>query len=48
VLFFFSEHVRPDVLLQGAAAIGEYLVKTYGKDSISMIVDEGGRLTPID
>jgi Gly-Xaa carboxypeptidase len=31
-------------LLQGAAAIGEYLVKTYGKDSISMIVDEGGKL----
>ncbi|OJA18441.1 hypothetical protein AZE42_05816, partial [Rhizopogon vesiculosus] len=28
--------------LTGAAAIGEYLVKTYGKDSISMIVDEGG------
>ncbi|KAG2125028.1 hypothetical protein DEU56DRAFT_825962 [Suillus clintonianus] len=26
----------------GAAAIGEYLVKTYGEDSISMIVDEGG------
>lgn len=26
----------------GAAAIGEYLVDTYGEDSISMIVDEGG------
>lgn len=26
----------------GAAAIGKYLVNTYGKDSISMIVDEGG------
>lgn len=26
----------------GAAAIGKYLVNTYGEDSISMIVDEGG------
>jgi Gly-Xaa carboxypeptidase len=32
-----------DVLLQGAAAIGEYLVNTYGEDSMSMIVDEGGK-----
>ncbi|KAF8892084.1 carboxypeptidase S [Infundibulicybe gibba] len=28
--------------LQGAARLGEYLLDTYGKDSISMVVDEGG------
>lgn len=31
----------------GAAAIGEYLVKTYGEDSISMIVDEGGKYSEL-
>lgn len=29
--------------LQGALAIGEYLLEKYGKDSFSMIVDEGGK-----
>ena len=27
---------------QGAAAIGQYLLETYGPDSLAMIVDEGG------
>ncbi|KAG1860316.1 hypothetical protein DFJ58DRAFT_779286 [Suillus subalutaceus] len=31
----------------GAAAIGKYLVKTYGEDSISMIVDEGGKYSDL-
>ncbi|KAG1864846.1 hypothetical protein F4604DRAFT_1882028 [Suillus subluteus] len=31
----------------GAAAIGKYLVKTYGEDSIAMIVDEGGKYSDL-
>ena len=32
--------------IKGAAAIGAYLLETYGEDSISMIVDEGGERYP--
>lgn len=28
--------------LKGAGAIGKYLLETYGRDSLAMIVDEGG------
>ena len=30
-------------LLQGATAIRDYLLKTYGEDAFSILIDEGGK-----